>query len=82
MQRHYIQADALFFICYCCRFKFILRYRSEDINILRSRYSILFDTTLGAWQVHDMSMHLIFTALTYKLLFKKETCFKSISNPK
>ena len=46
------------------------RYRYEDINILVTRYSVPLYTTLGARQVHDTSVCLIFPALnTYSKLF-------------
>ena len=38
--------------------------RYESINILKTCYFVLLDATLGAWLVHDMSMHLIFSTLT------------------
>ena len=43
------------------------RYRYEDRNNLGTRYFVLLDGTLGARQVHDTSVRLIFPALPYNL---------------
>ena len=44
--------------------KFIAIFdRYEDVNILRAYYFVLLYATLGAWQAHGMSMHLILPAL-------------------
>ena len=39
----------------------------EDINILVTDYFVLLNVTLGAWQAHDPSVHLIFPALTLEI---------------
>ena len=57
MHRHYIQADTLLFICYCWRSKFKMKI---DMKIYLTSYFVLLKAAFGAWQLHDMCVHLIF----------------------
>ena len=45
--------------------------RYEDINILGTHYFVILNATLGAWQVHATSVHLIFPTLLLKHELRK-----------
>ena len=57
MHRHF-QADTLLFTV---TVEDLNLY--EDTNILGTHYIVLLNASLGAWQGHNTSMHLIFSGL-------------------
>ena len=70
----------------CLSVKLKIEIHNEDrykINILGTHYFVLLVDTLGAWQTHNASVHLIFSALIHRkippllesIFLKEEQCF-------
>ena len=67
MHRHYVQGDIMF-IFYCWKSKFIMKIEMKLHTCLGTCYFVLLDAILGARQVHNMSVCLIFPALNRCLI--------------